>query len=65
MNLPTSSIAESQTSSHSISSRITAGIITLTLGLTIVFGVGFAQGKNDVIHNAAHDTRHTMVFPCH
>lgn len=49
----------------SISTRITAAAITLTLGLSIVFGIGFVQGANDVIHNAAHDTRHTMVFPCH
>ncbi len=48
-----------------ISSRITSSLITLALGLTIVFGVGFAQGTNGAFHNAAHDTRHTMVFPCH
>ncbi|VAW76208.1 hypothetical protein MNBD_GAMMA13-541 [hydrothermal vent metagenome] len=46
-------------------SRRTTATVTLTLGLLIVFGVGFAQGSNDVIHNAAHDTRHTLVFPCH
>lgn len=49
----------------SISSRFTACITALTLGLIILFGVGFAQGENDIIHNTAHDTRHTMAFACH
>ncbi|HFD31083.1 MAG TPA: CbtB-domain containing protein [Gammaproteobacteria bacterium] len=49
----------------SISSRTGAAITSLTLGLIMLFAVGFAQGANDSIHNAAHDTRHTMVFPCH
>jgi cobalt transporter subunit CbtB len=33
------------------------------LGAVIVFVVGFSNLS--VTHNAAHDTRHTMVFPCH
>ncbi len=45
-------------------SRLPAAV-TLLLGLFILFGVGFAQGQGDVLHNVAHDTRHTMVFPCH
>ena len=46
-------------------SRLPAAISASLLGLFILFGVGFAQGQGDVFHNAAHDTRHTMVFPCH
>ncbi|VAX00891.1 hypothetical protein MNBD_GAMMA20-2492 [hydrothermal vent metagenome] len=46
-------------------SRLTASLSTLSLGLIILFAVGFVQGANDVIHDAAHDTRHTLVFPCH
>jgi len=46
-------------------SRLPAAAGALMLGLFILFGVGFAQGQGDVFHNAAHDTRHTMVFPCH
>jgi len=46
-------------------SRLPAAVSALLLGLFILFGVGFAQGQGDVFHNAAHDTRHTMVFPCH
>jgi cobalt transporter subunit CbtB len=33
------------------------------LGLTLVFLVGFAQPM--VLHNAAHDSRHALAFPCH
>ena len=33
------------------------------LGAMIVFGVGFASPE--VIHGAAHDTRHSMNFACH
>ena len=33
------------------------------LGLIILFGVGFAP--MDIAHNAAHDTRHSVAFPCH
>lgn len=33
------------------------------LGLFLLWGVGFAGPS--VIHNAAHDTRHSAGFPCH
>ena len=33
------------------------------LGLVIIWGVGFSH--IDVLHNAAHDTRHSNAFPCH
>ncbi len=33
------------------------------LGVFILFGVGFAQPST--IHNAAHDSRHALTFPCH
>ncbi|VAX14539.1 hypothetical protein MNBD_GAMMA24-2801 [hydrothermal vent metagenome] len=46
-------------------SRLPAAASALLLGLFILYGVGFALGQGDVLHNAAHDTRHTMVFPCH
>ncbi len=32
------------------------------LGAMVIGAVGFASG---IAHNAAHDTRHVMVFPCH
>ena len=35
----------------------------LIFGIMILFAVGFAP--MDVAHNVAHDTRHTLAFPCH
>lgn len=40
-----------------------AGLVCLFLGLTLLAGVGFAGPE--VLHNAAHDTRHAIGFPCH
>ena len=38
-------------------------LATAALGIVILFGVGFAP--MDMAHNAAHDTRHSVAFPCH
>jgi cobalt transporter subunit CbtB len=35
----------------------------LLLGLFLVLGAGFAPIS--VVHNAAHDSRHSFAFPCH
>ncbi|HSM20230.1 MAG TPA: CbtB-domain containing protein [Hyphomicrobiales bacterium] len=43
--------------------QMVAGIVCLFLGLFMVAGVGFAGPE--AIHNAAHDTRHAVGFPCH
>ena len=37
--------------------------VAAMLGLTILYVVGFAGSH--VIHNAAHDARHSLNFPCH
>ncbi len=47
----------------SSSERFTAGLIALMLGIGLIVGVGFAGAS--VVHNAAHDTRHAIGFPCH
>jgi cobalt transporter subunit CbtB len=33
------------------------------LGAVLLYGVGFAQPS--LLHDAAHDSRHSMAFPCH
>ncbi len=38
-------------------------LLAILLGLLIVGMAGFS--RLDVIHNAAHDTRHSGGFPCH
>ncbi len=37
--------------------------IAFLIGALVVFIVGFSH--MDVVHNAAHDTRHSLSFPCH
>lgn len=44
-----------------ISQRIAAGSLALLLGITLMWGAGFAAQA----HDAAHDTRHAIGFPCH
>ena len=38
-------------------------LFAILLGAFLVLGTGFAQP--DAIHNAAHDGRHSLAFPCH
>lgn len=49
--------------SLSLSQRFLAGGIALLLGLVLLVGAGFAGDYR--LHNGAHDTRHSMGFPCH
>lgn len=44
-------------------SRIVAIALAALLGTLLVAGTGFAHSA--AIHNAAHDTRHSLAFPCH
>ncbi|WP_075214826.1 CbtB domain-containing protein [Mongoliimonas terrestris] len=37
--------------------------VAFSVGAALVFFTGFAGA--DVLHNAAHDWRHAMSFPCH
>ena len=43
--------------------RRAAGIASLIIGIFLVFGVGLSHIA--AAHNAAHDTRHAIGFPCH
>jgi len=40
-----------------------AAALAALLGLFLLWGVGFSHIP--VLHNAAHDTRHSLAFPCH
>jgi cobalt transporter subunit CbtB len=46
-----------------VSQRVTAGAVCLFLGASLVFLVGLSHIS--AAHNAAHDTRHAIGFPCH
>ncbi|KGD95742.1 MULTISPECIES: CbtB-domain containing protein [Rhizobium/Agrobacterium group] len=45
------------------SSKIIPLSMTALLGLFVVGFVGFSH--MEVVHNAAHDSRHSFAFPCH
>jgi cobalt transporter subunit CbtB len=49
-----------QTVSHS---DAVAAIFAALLGAFVIWGVGFSH--IDIVHNAAHDARHSAGFPCH
>lgn len=38
-------------------------VLMACMGLFFLWGVGFSP--MDALHNAAHDTRHINIFPCH
>jgi cobalt transporter subunit CbtB len=49
-------------------SGLAAGVVApavtaVLLGVFILFGVAFAGPQ--ILHNAAHDSRHAFAFPCH
>ncbi|CCF20841.1 Cobalt transporter, subunit CbtB [Pseudorhizobium banfieldiae] len=44
-------------------SRTLSLSMSALLGLFVVGFVGFSH--MDVVHNAAHDSRHSLAFPCH
>ncbi len=47
----------------SVASRYTQLAMSAMLGLFVIGFVGFSH--LDVVHNAGHDYRHSMAFPCH
>ncbi|WP_424363052.1 CbtB domain-containing protein [Methylocystis parvus] len=40
-----------------------AAFVALVIGLGLVYGAGFANSES--VHDAAHDSRHALSFPCH
>ncbi len=62
MQTATQTRTATQTSFPTTSRRLIAAA-TLVFGLGVVFLAGFASSA--AVHNAAHDTRHAMAFPCH
>ncbi len=54
---------QTSTASYSRASLMVQTLAALTFGMVILFAVGFAP--LEVAHNAAHDVRHSLAFPCH
>ncbi len=57
------SLSSSSSLSHIDGRTLRAALGALALGSLILAVVGFAP--QPAFHNAAHDTRHVAVFPCH
>ena len=55
--------SESTVISLSASQRMTTAIFAAVFGSFLLYFVALAH--SDVLHNAAHDTRHAIVAPCH
>jgi cobalt transporter subunit CbtB len=43
--------------------RLSQALMAMVLGVLVIGMVGFSH--IDVLHNAAHDVRHSNAFPCH
>lgn len=44
-------------------SSLAQTMAAIAFGAVVLFAVGFLP--TDAAHNAAHDTRHALAFPCH
>lgn len=42
---------------------IKSAIVAFVIGLGLIYAVGFAPMES--LHDAAHDSRHALSFPCH
>ncbi|QQO30904.1 CbtB-domain containing protein [Bradyrhizobium diazoefficiens] len=43
--------------------RLSQALMAIVLGVFVIGMVGFSH--IDVVHNSAHDVRHSNAFPCH
>ncbi len=55
-------LTTAQASSHS-ATRFMPAFAAAIIGIGLLFAAGFANSQ--VLHNAAHDSRHAASFPCH
>ena len=51
------------TTATKTSTGLASIVMVALIGATLVFAAGFANSA--VLHDAAHDTRHSTGFPCH
>ncbi|GGE76366.1 CbtB-domain containing protein [Stappia taiwanensis] len=63
MSASVSSAASASQASVSRAALLPIVLLSAFVGAFVVFGVGFAH--SNVLHNAAHDSRHALGFPCH
>lgn len=59
----TTNAAAARPLSTSKAESLKAAFVALIIGLGLVYGAGFANSEG--VHDAAHDSRHSLSFPCH
>lgn len=61
--IASSQMASTQAATVSAASPLVQTSAAMLFGAVILFAVGFLP--TEAAHNAAHDTRHALAFPCH
>lgn len=60
---PTNTVAQKAQPVASSTTKVMPVLLAASVGAALLFAAGFAE--TSVLHNAAHDSRHSAVFPCH
>lgn len=55
--------ADAQGDVEVAAARIMPALAAACLGLLLLYAAGFSS--IEILHNAAHDSRHSAAFPCH
>ena len=56
-------MAAAQAGAPAAAGKRVSALCAALLGLALLYGVGFAGPA--ALHEAAHDSRHGLAFPCH
>ncbi|MFY1664070.1 CbtB domain-containing protein [Pseudomonas sp. Pseu.R1] len=59
----TVSTTSSTTSATQTTRRVLSACFAVSMGAVLLYFAGFSSMP--ALHNTAHDTRHTIGFPCH
>ncbi len=54
---------QTSTLSQAKTTRLAAPAVMFVMGAALVFLAGFSHPQS--LHDAAHDTRHALSYPCH
>lgn len=60
--ISTAAVPQTTTTSTTIAKPLQL-VGAFLLGMVVLYGAGFVQ--TSAVHNAAHDARHSIGFPCH
>ncbi len=61
--MPTKTTLFTQQSPAIAASRVGPAVLAILFGAFLIMGTGFASSST--LHNASHDGRHALAFPCH